>query len=133
MRVEAYIASKVPTPVVARALSNLAYASIHANHEITASNKPAIDQLLERLRSKLGAVAGPEAPQVTAPVRPPRPVAEESSGPMTHAKALLAGIDPATGEKLERVCIGPGAYVLYNAGTRVVHPIPVSDSVPSVI
>lgn len=132
MKVSTYVSNKLKSvnaeSISDRLYGNLAVASIHRSSEVTADAKKAIDALIDRLSKRIGTTAEPQSVEQKEPKQ-----SKTQSVFSTNTKALMAGIDPATGEKLVRIKLLGGDVALHNPSTRVVHPIPGSENMQAYI
>jgi hypothetical protein len=88
-------------------LGNLKIAEVSAKAKMSPGVVSIVKKLADRMRRQ---------GNVTRAVTEPK-VGE-------YDKAILAGIDPQTGDKIPEVLLAKGRKALYNPETRVVYPIP---------
>ena len=82
-----------------------------ADVKVTAKMSPGVASIVKKLADRIRRQGN-----VT------RAVTEPKIG--DYDKALLAGLDPETGDKLPTVLLAKGRKALYNPETRVTYPIP---------
>ena len=88
-------------------LGNLKIAEVSAKAKMSPGVVSIVKKLADRMRRQ---------GNVTRAVTEPK-VGE-------YDKAILAGIDPQTGDKIPEVLLAKGRKALYNPETRVAYPIP---------
>jgi hypothetical protein len=82
-----------------------------AEVKVTAKMSPGVVSIIKKMADRMR-----KQGNVTRAVTEPK-VGE-------YDKAILAGIDPQTGDKIPEVLLAKGRRALYNPETRVVYPIP---------
>ena len=88
-------------------LGNLKIAEVSAKAKMSPGVVSIVKKLADRMRRQGNVTRAVTEPKVGG-----------------YDKAILAGIDPQTGDKIPEVLLAKGRRALYNPETRVVYPIP---------